>query len=83
MTTPKPSTENRWGGFTIADATPLLNAHVIRKEDLSEKPALDKIGFVAGVLTLNEEIELVVKFFDGVHQYTKHEFYIQLALINE
>lgn len=61
--------------FTTKEAFELLNSHVVKKEDEdNENLAIDKIGFVAGVLTLNDEVELMAKFPKEVIQLTQTTF---------
>lgn len=75
--------EELWGCFTVAEATALLNHQVIRQEHLEHQSKIENIGFIAGVLTLNEETEVVVKFIDGIYQFTKHEFNQQITIIKD
>jgi len=68
--------------FTAKEAFELLNSHVVKKEDEdNENLAIDKIGFIAGVLTLNDEVELMVKFPKEVVQLTKVKFSEQMSLL--
>jgi hypothetical protein len=68
--------------FTTKEAFELLNSHVVKKEDEeNENLAIDQIGFVAGVLTLNDEVELMVKFPKEVIQLTKIKFSEQMSLL--
>jgi hypothetical protein len=68
--------------FTTKEAFELLNSHVVKKEDEdNENLAIDKIGFVAGVLTLNDEVELMVKFPKEVIQLTKTTFIEKISLL--
>ena len=68
--------------FTLQEAFELLNSHVVKKEDAdNENLAIDQIGFVAGVLTLNDEVELMVKFPKEVIQLTKVKFSEQMSLL--
>jgi len=83
MNEPQPLHRQSILGFTIEEATALLNQHMIRERDIKKKPNPQHIGFVAGVLTLNDEIEIVVKFFDEVLQFTKSEYQSQLVQLND
>lgn len=70
-------------GFALEEATALLNQHIIRKQDIEKSPLPENIGFVAGVLTLNDEVEVLVKFIDEAVQFTKYEFQSQLVQLHE
>ena len=37
------------------------------------KPPIDKIGIVCGILALNDEVEVIVRFPDGLDQLSKTE----------
>ena len=41
------------------------------------------IGGICGVLTLNDQIEIVIKFHDEMRQFTKEEFYAQVKLLDK
>ena len=59
------------------DAEPVvaLNALVFKEEATGEKYDITQIGHICGVLTLNVQIEIVIKFHDEMRQFTKAEFY--------
>jgi hypothetical protein len=61
-------------GFMQNEAVALFNASVVRKSDVSKTPSIEKLGYVAGVISLNEEIEVLVKFHDETLQLKKPEF---------
>jgi hypothetical protein len=68
--------------FTPRDAFELLNSHVVRKEDENNKNLpIEKIGFVAGVITLNDEVEVMIKFPKQLIQLTKRTFAEQMTLL--
>jgi len=68
--------------FTTEEAFELLNSHVIKKEDENnENLAIDQIGFIAGVLTLNDEVEVMIKFPTELIQLTKTAFANQMSLL--
>lgn len=68
--------------FTIEEAVELLNSHVIKKEDAHKHNLeVEHIAFVAGVITLNEEVELMVKFPKELLQLNKEAFYANLSLL--
>jgi len=68
--------------FTPQDAFELLNSHVVKKEDENNKNLpIEKIGFVAGVITLNDEVEVMIKFPQQLIQLTKTGFAKQMTLL--
>lgn len=71
------------GGFSVDEAFDLLYLHVVRTESLQEPPSIEHIGFIAGVLCFNEEVEIVVKFVNELRQYTKDEFSAQLVVVDD
>lgn len=68
--------------FTIEEAVTLLNSHVVKKgnEELAAHTN-DVIGFVAGVITLNDEIEIIIKFFTEMIQLNKTAFHEEMTLL--
>ena len=69
--------------FDIDEAYDFLCSHVIRTKHLSIKnPSIELIGFVAGVITLNDEVELLIKFPDEVLQLTKSAFTQKISLLD-
>ncbi|MCT6700887.1 hypothetical protein [Rheinheimera sp. 4Y26] len=68
--------------FTVNEVVLLLNLTVI-KQDRGDKFLPENLGIICGVLTLNEEVEMVVKFIDRVCQFTKSEFNRHYRIINE
>ncbi|SKA94995.1 hypothetical protein SAMN02745130_03714 [Thiothrix eikelboomii] len=70
--------------FTLDEAVTLIYRHVVLKKNVAshnERPQLSNIGHVCGVLTLNEQIEIVVKFQDELRQFSKLEFQSELAIL--
>jgi len=68
--------------FTPQEAFDLLNSHVVKKEDENNKNLpIEKIGFVAGVITLNDEVEVMIKFPKQLIQLTKSVFSEQMTLL--
>jgi hypothetical protein len=68
--------------FTMQEAYELLNSHVVKKEDENNKNLpIEKIGFIAGVITLNDEIEVMIKFPNQLTQLTKTTFAEQMSLL--
>lgn len=69
--------------FNKHEAFELID-QMVRKEaepGADKNNYIDNIGVVCGVLVMNEEVEVVVKFFSGVRQYTKSEFEQDLVKI--
>ena len=70
------------GQFTPQEAFELLNSHLVKKEDENNKNLpIEKIGFVAGVITLNDEVEVMIKFPKELIQLTKTAFFEQMTLL--
>ena len=69
-------------GFTIEEVVALLNLTVI-KQNRSQHYQPENIGLIVGVLTLSDEVEMVIKFVDHVTQFTKREFNKQYRVIQE
>jgi hypothetical protein len=68
--------------FTLQEAFDLLNSHVVKKENENKQNlTIDKIAFIAGVITLNDEIEVMVKFPDELLQLTKEAFNKKISLL--
>jgi hypothetical protein len=70
--------------FALDEAVALIYQHVVLKERLSshtKKPQLANIGHICGVLALNDQIEVVVKFNDELGQFNKSEFQSKLVII--
>ena len=74
----------RPAGFKKEEALGYLHSEVVRKgEDRKGKSIVETHGVVIGLLVLNDEIELVVKWADGIKQYMKSEFLRQLDVEND
>jgi hypothetical protein len=68
--------------FTPQEAFELLNSHVVKKENENNKNLpIEKIGFIAGVITLNDEVEVMIKFPEQLIQLTKIAFAEQMSLL--
>ena len=70
--------------FALDEAVALIYQHVVLKEKLSshtKKPQLENIGHICGVLTLNDQIEVVVKFKDELRQFSKNELQSELIIL--
>jgi hypothetical protein len=68
--------------FTPQEAFKLLNSHVVKKgnEEKAES-SIQFVGFVAGIISLNDEIEVVIKFPNELLQLTKTHFYQKITLL--
>jgi hypothetical protein len=69
----KPKTIKHNDKFAIDEVVKLINMTVIRN-NLDDKFKPENLGIIVGVLTLNDEVEMVVKFIDRITQFTKSEF---------
>ncbi len=72
--------------FTLDEAVFLIYRLAVLKKDAvqsGQKYSITQIGHICGVLTLNDQIEIVIKFHDEMRQFTKEEFYAQVKLIDE
>lgn len=68
--------------FTLNDAFELLNCHVVKKGDEEKaNSTIEVIGFVAGIITLNDEVEVMIKFPKELVQLTKTSFAQQITLL--
>ncbi len=70
-------------GFDLDEACSLLNLTVVAINNESNPPSITEIGIICGVLTVNDEVELVIKFLDELRQYIKSEFVAQLKIIKD
>lgn len=71
-------------GFSIEEATGYLNHEVVRKgEDRKGKSIVETHGIVVGLLVMNDELELVVKWSEGIQQYMKSEFFKKLEVVDD
>ncbi|MAD52846.1 MULTISPECIES: hypothetical protein [unclassified Idiomarina] len=57
--------------FDLEEATSLIHMAIHRAG--IEQPKFEDIGLIVGVLAMNDEIEVVVKFHDGLRQFTRRE----------
>ncbi|MEQ1531490.1 MAG: hypothetical protein ABL925_19415, partial [Methylococcales bacterium] len=70
--------------FTLEEVVPLLYRHavLIKNLDTTEKISdVNQIGHVCGLLTMNDQIEVVIKFYDELRQFTKKEFESEVRLL--
>jgi hypothetical protein len=71
-------------GFTLEEAVALIYRLAVLKAkqgDGTKRPSITEIGHICGVLTLNEQIEVVIKFHDELRQFNKQEFLAQVTLL--
>ena len=63
-------------GFTVEEVTRLIDHEVIHKDHQHYLPntPVEVVGIVCGVLTMNNEIEMLVKFMKSMAQLSKSEF---------
>lgn len=71
--------------FDLQEATSLIYKEIIRIQDRAclPKPPIDKIGIICGLLSLNEEIEVVVRFPEGLEQLCKTELCGDYILVEQ
>ncbi|RDE18974.1 hypothetical protein DV711_15305 [Motiliproteus coralliicola] len=71
--------------FTVEEAVAVLNREVVRLEDRAclPNPPISKTGVVVGVLTMNEQIEVLVKFTEGIEQLVKTEFCGDFVMVED
>lgn len=63
--------------FSLEAATALIGVEVTRKNHVAEHshPIPDDfIGEIVGLITLNDELELLIKFLSGLEQVAKEAF---------
>ncbi|PTY38073.1 hypothetical protein BGP77_16610 [Saccharospirillum sp. MSK14-1] len=70
--------------FSIESAVQYLNYTVAeRTKPESERYRPSQRGVIVGVLTMNDEVELIIKFMEGVRQYTLSEVRASLEVIDD
>ena len=69
--------------FELQEAYQLLNHTVAELSGDVADPVFSNLGLICGILTVNDEIELVVKFLNELRQYTKSEFMSQLVIVKD
>lgn len=71
--------------FELNEAVRMLYREVIRSEDaeLLPKPPFDKTGIICGVVTMNDFIEILIKYPEGILQLNKSEFFNFNQLVPE
>ncbi|SEM93568.1 hypothetical protein SAMN05216325_104180 [Nitrosomonas marina] len=68
--------------FILEEAVSLIYRLAILKKNATAdtKPDITQIGHICGVLTMNDQIEIVIKFHDELRQFTKEEFNNEVLL---
>lgn len=71
--------------FTLEEAVSLIYRVAVLKKGMEgqQKPGITQMGHVCGLLTMNEQIEVVIKFYDDVRQFTKEEFQAEVVLLDQ
>ncbi len=72
--------------FNLEEAVSLIYHLAVLKKDVKpsgQKYDITKIGHICGVLTMNDQIEIVIKFHDDLRQFTKEEFYSKVKLLDQ
>ena len=67
--------------FELQEAVSLIN-QMVTKNGAKISSSTD-IGIVSGVLAMNDQIELVIKFEDILDQTTKDEFYKRYTFLDK
>lgn len=86
LDTKKDIRKNIMNTFDLEEAVSLIYQLAVLKKNapkLGQKPSITQIGHICGVLTINDQIEIVIKFHDEMRQFTKEEFYAQVKLLDE
>lgn len=71
--------------FNLEEAVSLIYRLAVLKQDAPEpgkKYTITQIGHICGVLTLNDQIEIVIKFHDEMRQFTKEEFQNKVTVLD-
>jgi hypothetical protein len=71
--------------FTLEEAVSLIYRHAVLKKNVSASgkvPDISQVGHICGVLTINNQIEVVIKFYDELKQFTKEEFNKEVMLVD-
>jgi hypothetical protein len=71
--------------FQLEEAACMVHREVIKRKDFAclPLPSIDKLGIIVGLLDINEEIELVIRWPDRLDQYSKLEFCDEFLLVPE
>lgn len=71
--------------FSLEEAVSLIYRLATLKKNAvaNKKPDITQIGHICGVLTMNDQIEIVIKFHDELRQFTKEEFKSKVVLYDK
>ncbi len=71
--------------FELQEAIGLLHSEAIRVQDRAylQNPPIEKIGIICGVLTMNDEVEIIIRFPEGILQLNKSELYSDYLLVED
>jgi len=71
--------------FQLEEAFELMHREVIRIGDRAclPTPPIEKIGLILGVLALNDEVEIIVRFPDAMEQLCKAELFGDFIIVPE
>lgn len=71
--------------FNLQEATSLIYKEIVRIQDQAylPNPPTDKVGIICGILALNEEIEVIVRFPDEMDQLNKTELCGDFILVEK
>jgi hypothetical protein len=71
--------------FDLPESACLVYRHVTKRkyQRLSPEIALESIGIVVGIIDINEEIEVIIRWTTTIEQYTKLEFCNNFILIED
>lgn len=86
LNTKKDRRKNMMNTFDLEEAISLIYRLAVLKKDAPEpgkKLSITQIGHICGILTLNDQIEIVIKFHDEMRQFTKEEFNVQVKLLDK
>ncbi len=69
--------------FNTEEAACMMNREIVKIRDRAylPNPPTEKVGIVVGILNINEEIELIVRWIDHMDQYNKAEFCSEYKLV--
>ncbi|MEP4545668.1 MAG: hypothetical protein ABJ000_05755 [Saccharospirillum sp.] len=71
-------------GFSLKEAVTYLNFPVADKaKTATQRYKISELGIIVGVLTMNDEVELIIKIADGVEQLTRSEFTARFEVVND
>jgi hypothetical protein len=71
--------------FNTKEAACLMNLEIVKICDriYLPNPPTEQIGGVVGILNINDEIELIVRWIDHIDQYNKAEFFSEFKLVKD